>query len=301
MKTYIGVDLGGTNVRVALVDEKGHILQETITPSYAQEGPEIVLDHIVDLIKAIDQYETAESIGIGFPGPINTKGGFPSLSSNMKGFSKYPVRDYLESRLNLKVYLDNDCNVAGLAEALLGAGRDYDIVYYITHSTGIGGALIINGKTLAGRKGYAGEVANIIIDRNREPINHLNVGAVENEASGLALIRKGKEAFGEGIASAYDVFVLAQSGDKKAIKIIDDMAYDFAQMCSVIAHVVDPDVFVIGGGVSKSSAYYLDKVIKNYQAMVHPEMRDVAFRLAMLDEPGVIGAAMLGYEKESLS
>ena len=122
--------------------------------------------------------------------------------------------------------MDNDANVAGLAEALVGSGKGEQVVYYITHSTGIGGALVVNGRVVSGRYGYAGEVANIIVERNRPKLNHLNAGAVENWASGTAIVMQGKERISEEINSAQHVFELAQEGNEIAEEIINNMIED---------------------------------------------------------------------------
>ena len=293
MKYYIGIDLGGTNVRVAKINEEGKIIQDIKRPSKAKEGPEVVLANIKEMINEIDNYAECKGIGVGVPGPVDTYSGVMTMSTNLPGFTGYPITKELEDAFNLPTFLDNDANVAGLAEALVGAGSGDLIVYYITHSTGIGGAMIVDGKVVSGRNGYAGEIGNIIIDRNRKKYNHLNPGAVENEASGTAIGRIGSEEIGEHVTSAREVFGLAGQNDPKALEIIDRISYDFAQMMSVIAHVCDPHVFVIGGGCSMASDLYFDKLEKYYNSMVHTGMRDVAIRKAVLKEPGVIGAAML--------
>ncbi len=293
MKTVIGIDLGGTNVRVAKVTVDGKILQEFKSPSYAQEGPEKVTSNIISLIKKIDGIKDCVGIGIGVPGPVDTIANIMKMSTNLKGFTNYPLGDILEKEFGIPCYLDNDANVAGLAEALLGAGRGEKVVYFITHSTGIGGALVVGGQVISGKNGYAGEVGNIIVTREGEKINHLNVGAVENLASGLALIKAAQTKIDPKIDSAYELFKLAKENHPVALEIIDRMAFDFASMCSAIGHVVDPAVFVIGGGVSQSHEQYFPLIKKYYQGLVHTGMRDVEFKLAELDEPGILGAAML--------
>ncbi len=291
-KRFIGIDLGGTNVRAALVDDDGNIIEDIKRPSLADKGAKAVVDNMIAMVKELD-YKSALGIGIGVPGPVDTYRGVASISTNVKGLAGYPVAKKMKEALNMPVYMDNDANVAGLAEAVLGAGKGYPIVYYITHSTGIGGALIIDGKTVGGRLGYAGEIGNIIIDRNRKKYNNnLNVGAAENEASGIAIARIGKETLGS--ETTKQVFDLAKDGDKKAWEVIDHMAYDFAQMMSAIGHVIDPHVYVIGGGVMQNSGdMYIEKVKEYYKSLVHEQMRDVKITKAILDEPGVIGAAML--------
>lgn len=301
MKKYIGVDLGGTNVRVAIVTELGEILEEIKRPSKAQEGPEAVLNNIIDIIKSFDDIASVEGIGIGIPGPVDTEKGCVSLATNLKGFQGFPVVDYLKREFGLPVYIDNDANVAGLAEALVGAGKGKRVVYYVTHSTGIGGALVVNGRVVSGNKGYAGEIGNIVIDRNRPhytDVNTLNAGAVENEASGSAMVRKAQATINPEITSAYEIFKMYEQNDPRAVELVDTMSYDVGQLLATIAHVVDPHVFVLGGGVAQSRNLYWPKMIEVYKELVHPQMRDVEFVLAELDEPGVVGAAMLCYSQE---
>lgn len=296
MNLYLGIDLGGSNVRLAVVNEEGQIIEEIKRSSLADQGPVIVLNNIIEMSQSLKHLSDCVAIGVGVPGPVDTKQGVMTLSTNIKGFTGYPVVEFLKNKFNLPVYMDNDANVAGLAEAVFGAGKGFGIVYFITHSTGIGGALIVDGKVVSGRKGYAGEIGNIIIDRNRpayKSINSLNAGAVENEASGSALVRKAQEQLDPKITSAYDIFKLAETGNPRAQKLIEEMAFDMAMLLQAIAHVVDPHVFVLGGGVTKSKEKYWKQMIHHYQDLVHSNMQDTPFVSAKLSEPGVIGAAAL--------
>ncbi|PKM69253.1 MAG: sugar kinase [Firmicutes bacterium HGW-Firmicutes-19] len=293
MKKYIGIDLGGTNVRVAKVTAEGEILAEVKSPSYAQDGPSKVMENLIGCIKKIEGWQDCAGIGVGVPGPVDTIKGEMLMATNLPGFEHFPLAKILENEFHLPTYVDNDANVAGLAEALVGAGKGLPIVYYVTHSTGIGGALIVDGKVVSGKHGHAGEIGNIIIDRARKKYNHLNIGAVENEASGTSLVRKAREVIDDKITSAGELFALAKAGDQRAIQIVDTMAFDFAMMFSAIAHVCDPYAFIVGGGVMKSKDLYFDKMIEYYMQHVHTGMRTVEFKTAMLSEPGLIGAAML--------
>jgi glucokinase len=292
MKTYIGIDLGGTNIRAAIVDEQGHIHHVSKRDSKALESADVILNNLVECIQELPQYENALGIGLGVPGPVDVKEGCMLMATNIPALTKYPLKKELETQLNLPVFLDNDANVAGLAEALVGAGKGKDVVYYVTQSTGIGGALIVHGKIVSGRVGHAGEVGNLIVDLHRDHVNHLNAGAIENEASGRALIRKGQALIDSSIESAYDVFKLKES-NHQAKQIIETMAFDMGTMFSYIAHIVDPDVFVLGGGVTKSSDLYFETMIESYASKVHPPLANTPFLKAQLEEPGLVGAAML--------
>ncbi|MEG1066321.1 MAG: ROK family protein [Erysipelotrichaceae bacterium] len=298
MANYIGVDLGGTNVRVAKVNQDGLVLQEIKEASEVSMGTKHVMDKIKRMIKEIDNYQTCKGIGLGVPGPVDTINGKMVIANNLPGFEDYPIVKDISDYFDMPTYLDNDVNVAGLAEAVVGAGKNLPIVFYASVSTGIGGALCINGHVIAGKRGHAGEIGNISIDRTREAFNGLVKGAAENEASGTALTRKGKAALGENINDAGDVFKLAKEGNERAIKLVDDFAYDFAMMLAAIGHVVDPNMFIIGGGVMKSKDAFFDKMVAYYKTLVFPGMKDVQFSEAALPEPGLIGAAMLPMSNE---
>jgi len=287
---YLGIDLGGTNVRIAKVDDDGNILKVVSGPSYAQESAEKITNNILTLLKEID-YSDCKGVGIGVPGPVDTIRNVMTMASNIPALLEYNLADKIEEVTGLKVYLDNDANVAGLAEACVGAGKGKRIVYFFTHSTGIGGALVFNGKVVSGRNGYAGEIGNIIVNPNGKKINHLNAGSAETEASGTAIGRKGKELL--NVNSAKEVFELARKEDPNALSIIDQMAKDVAMMMASISHVCDPDCYVIGGGCSNACDLYFDKLSKYLNELVHTGMRNVPIYKAELKEPGVIGAAML--------
>ena len=297
MKTYIGVDLGGTNVRAAIVDEDGKVLIQKKSPSYAQEGKEKVMDTIINLIKSLPDYESCSGIGVGVPGPCDEKTGSMVLATNLPGFEGYSIANKLEETFHMPSFIDNDANVAALAEALVGAGKGKKVVYYVTLSTGIGGGLVINCECISGKHGFTGEIANIIIDRNRSKVNYLAVGAIENEASGTAITRKANEKASKKYKHAGEVFEDAHNGDLIAKEIVDNVARDLAQLFATIACVCDPDIFILGGGMMQSSDLFLPSVIEKFKEISHTQLHDDEFVLASFEEPGVIGAAMLPKSK----
>lgn len=294
MKYYVGIDLGGTNVRVCKIDETGNILQDVIAPSYGLEGPEKITGNIIDLLSKFDLSDV-EGIGVGIPGPVDAVTNTITMATNIPGCEGYPFAKKIEEATGKKVVLDNDANVAGLAEAVFGAGKGYPVVYYITHSTGIGGGLVVNGKVVQGHKGYAGEIANVIVDPSApqfDRFKHLNKGAVEAIASGTAIGFIGQEKIGDQIKIGKDVFDLCEKGDPVATQIIDKASKDIATMMSAVSAIVAPDIFVIGGGCSHSSDLYFDRIRNYFKTMCHAGMRDVPIVKAELKEPGVLGAAM---------
>lgn len=300
MKYYIGIDLGGTNVRVAKVDEDGNIVKDIIKPSRALEGPKAINDNIIEILKEYNMSDV-EGIGLAIPGPVDSEKNVITQATNIPGCEGYPFADNIEKEFGKKVILDNDANVAGLAESMFGAGRGHKTVFYITHSTGIGGALIIDQKIHSGHKGYAGEVANVIVDPQAKAYpnyTHLNRGGVETVASGTALRLIGEEILGEEGNSSIKIFELARKCDERALAIVDKMCKDLGTCLAAISAVVAPDCFVIGGGCSKANDVYFETLRKYFKNMAHPGMRDVPIKLAELDEPGVVGAAMLVKSRE---
>ena len=168
MRNFIGVDLGGTNIRAAIVSEDGTIKCMKKSESHPERGAEAVMETMISLIESLDGYEECEGIGMGIPGPIDTINGKIIVSTNLPKLIGFPIAEYIENHFHKPTYMDNDVKVAALGEAVQGAGKDYPIVYYVTISTGVGGALVIDQKVIGGQNGHAGEIGNICIDRNRE-------------------------------------------------------------------------------------------------------------------------------------
>ena len=242
MKYYIGIDLGGTNVRTLLVDENGESYSEVKGPTECQNGPDYVCDKIIKQIESLDTsvcggLQGVEGIGIGAPGPVDTN-------------------------------------------------------YFITCSTGVGGAFVVDKKLVSGGRGHAGEIGNMILVPGGYKQGALNPGAVEGEISGTALTRKGKEAKGDLVKHAGDVFKLAAEGDEACQKIAEEFIDGFSTLLANVAHTVDPHCFVLGGGVFKD--YFWDELEKRFNSKIHVGMRNhIPLLFKEIDDCGAIGAAML--------
>lgn len=182
---------------------------------------------------------------------------------------------------------------------MLGAGKGYPTCYYVTISTGVGGAFIVDGKLVSGGRGHAGEIGNIIVKNNGYKFGALNPGAVEGEASGTAITRKGKELLGEDkVKHAGDVFELASKGDLKAQSMVDECVLQLATMFANIAHTVDPHCFIVGGGVMKSREYFYDHLVEQFNELIHLGMKGhIPLLTTKLEDSGAIGAAMLPMSK----
>ena len=166
-------------------------------------------------------------------------------------------------------------------------------VFYTTISTGFGGILIVDQKPVSGAHGFGGEIANTIIKRDGDKVNYLNAGAVENEVSGTALLRKYKEKTGNDVAHAGVIFDLAVEGDEISKEIVENFERDLGQFYAAVSCVCDPEVFVLGGGVMHSKDIFLPKVVEHFKEMSHEGVADTKFLEAELEEPGIVGAAML--------
>lgn len=235
-----------------------------------------------------------DSSGIGLVmGRVRQTAAYGGISNNLVGFENYKIADLIEERYDRPVYLDNDANMAGLAEAMLGAGKNKPIVYYITHSTGIGGALIFNHKIVSGQMGFAGEIGNIIVkDGCQRYSDYLNPGSIESESSGRGLGRKAARAFGEG-NTCKELFEKYNENDSKAVELVDEMADQMGRLLATIGQICDPHIFVIGGGVALNQhEKYFDKMVESYHKYFNG-IKPAQVVLAKIKEPGVMGAAML--------
>lgn len=299
MQTNISVDLGGTNVRCALVDENGTILSIVKGSSNPEKGAQAIVDKIESLIKQLDNYEQANAIGIVVPGLIDQEKGIITAANNLPKLIDYPLKKQLEQDLGKPVILANDVKAAAYGEAISGARKDDAIVYYISISTGIGGAAVIDQKLLSGFHGFAGEVGNVIVDPHYEAIGIMNAGATEVLGSGTAITRIGKEKLGQQIEHAGTVFDLAKQNQKEAQEIVEQMTDHLSTLLSTIALVIDPSIIILGGGVMKGKDVFLEALDQKFHAKIFDAMRDIRIEEAQLEEPGIVGAAMLAQQSVS--
>jgi glucokinase len=262
----IGVDMGGTNLRIAAITTDGKLLEKITLGVKVALGGDYVIGEMCDAIHRLTgQYrDTGRFVGagIGVPGIIDVERGIMRKSANLPGWTDYPVRDVIERRLGAKVALDNDANVAALGEKWLGAGRDADNMAMLTLGTGIGGAIVLGGKLFYGMSGMAGEFGHVTIEPNGVPCGCGNRGCAERYASATAVVRMAREAIESGKApelakaansdpefSARSVYNLAIQGNADAQKIFVRFGEALGILLADLVNVLDLDMFVIGGGV----------------------------------------------------
>jgi glucokinase len=291
-KNAIGIDLGGTQLRGAVMDELGNIIEEYSVPTEAEKGPDYVIEKMIQLISKLVSTRSVIGIGIGAPGPLHK--GIVHLPPNLPNWNHIALVDRIYEAFAIPVYLDNDANVAALAEAHLGAGRGAKSIFYMTVSTGIGGGYVLDRHVIQGAMTCAGEVGNMIIASTGEATGQLNAGSLELLASGTAIAKRGKQLLGID-GGAEEVFYLADQGNESALMIVQQNMKFLAIGLANIIHLINPDQIVLGGGVMKSYQNRLPDLIKATDALVYPQLKGtttITFAELKL-KSGVMGAALL--------
>ena len=286
----IGIDIGGTQLRVAAFDGVGEMLFKEVMPNDSTQGPEANLARLAAAIEGwgIDY----AGIGIGAPGPADFSAGRFLNPPNLPTWENFEIVRFFEDLTGRPAYLNNDANVAGLAEALAGAGRGYESVFFFTVSTGLGGGYIYRDKIVGGAHSLGAEVFNMIVNEDPYTQGGLNAGSVELQCSGTALGRMAGERLGRQM-DARELFALWHAGDEAAAEVVDRGADNIAKLVNNVAAVVDPGIFVWGGSVALKNPAFIDLVYEKAKGYVlAPDA--LSFALAECgDEAGLIGAALL--------
>jgi glucokinase len=295
-QTLLGLDLGGTKIAVAAVKtsdstSKGGIIEKRIIPTPRDGYASVFAAMIETGLEVIEAVGGVDGIGVGVPGPIDFKKGEVIFAPNIPGFVNAPVTAVLSTGFGRHVELENDANAAGLAEHVLGAARGSHSSIFLTISTGIGGGIVIHDRVWRGANGVAGEVGHIVALPGGVVAGSGVAGALEAVASGTALARDATYAFARPMDTR-ELFMLAQAGDWKALKIVDQAAFYLGVAIADMQKIIDPELFVLGGGVSEVGAFYLDKV----QAAANDSTKGfgkIIIKKAVLgSDAGVIGAAL---------
>jgi glucokinase len=303
----IGVDLGGTKMAVGVVDSDQHIRHESKESSIGLSEDKLVEDIARELEEAREARPGVLAAGLGIPATIDRRRGVAVQAVNLE-ISDVPIRDVMQERLGLPVFIDNDANVAALAEHLYGAGRGAQCVVMLTIGTGIGGGVIIGGEIYHGSTGAAGELGHIVIDEDGPPCqgNCPNHGCVETFSSGTAIAREGRaaaerepdsalgKALAEGQIVGRTVTDLATAGDPLAGKVVAEAGMHLGVALASLANIFDPDVIVIGGGVAAVGELLIGPAREELSARALPPMNRTPVKLAELGpDAGMIGAAAM--------
>ncbi|WDF83587.1 ROK family glucokinase [Lacticaseibacillus pabuli] len=313
-KKLIGVDLGGTTAKFAILNTDGEIQQRwSIPTNILDEGSHIVPDIIASINEHIKLYnmkaEDFVGIGMGTPGSVNIKEGTVTNAYNLNWKTTQFVKRDIEAGTGIKFVVDNDANAAAMGERWKGAGDNADDVVFVPLGTGVGGGIIANGQLLHGVAGSAGEIGHVSVDPNGYQCNCGSRGCLETVASATGVVRVARdmaEEFagesqlkqtlddGDDISSKM-VFDLAKEGDKLALMVVDRVCFYLGFSMANLANTLNPTYIVIGGGVSAAGDFLLTRVQETFEKYTFKTVREsTSLRLATLgNAAGVIGAASL--------
>ena len=308
MKYCFGVDIGGTTVKLGLFTEDGSILEKWEIPSRTENQGVNVPTDIADAIlsklseRGIDKADVL-GVELGVPGPI-TPDGTVMKCANLK-WDIFNVNEKMSGLTGLKCIAANDANVAALGELWKGGAQGCRNIVFITLGTGVGGGIVIDGKVVHGIHGGGGEIGHIVVNPNETDLCGCGCrGHLEQYASATGVVRLVKKALAEtsepsvlrdkeGV-TAKDIFDAAKAGDSLAAKAVDTMCRYLAQALSGVGATVDPEAYVIGGGVARAGSIITDTVKKYFDENNLNVLRNREFRLATLgNDAGMYGAAYL--------
>ncbi|MCL4499922.1 MAG: ROK family protein [Chloroflexi bacterium] len=311
MELVICIDIGGTKMAGALVDRHGETIDEMRLPTPARSAEEIAAEAVAlvqELLSKTERRERVMAVAIGAPGTVDFEKGVVVFAPNLP-LRETALKDILESELDLPVFVDNDANLAALGEAVHGAGKSARHMVLLTLGTGVGGGIILNRQVYRGKGGAAGEIGHMILDcsdRNEK----LDLEAL---ASGTALVNWTKRELLQGKASSIRklagdsidrltgemIAEAARSGDEVARSGFKEMAYWLGIGLANVANIFNPEMIVIGGGLSTSSDLYLDASRRvMLDSAISPNGEECRVVLAELgNKAGLLGAAALGFEE----
>lgn len=316
-KKIIGIDLGGTTVKFAILAIDGEIQQKwSIETNILDEGSYIIPEIIESINHRLNLYDMkAEDfigIGMGTPGSVDIEAGTVIGAYNLNWRTLQPVREQIEEGTGIRFKLDNDANVAALGERWKGAGENDPNVIFMTLGTGVGGGIIMEGQLLHGHGGCAGEIGHVTVEPHGFECTCGKVGCLETVASATGVVRVARQLSeeyagdselkrrlddGQAITSK-DVFVLAEQEDSFALMVVDKVCFYLGLACGNLGNTLNPSSIVLGGGVSAAGEFLRSRVEKYFNEYTFPQVREsTKIKLAELgNDAGVIGAASLALQ-----
>lgn len=307
-KCIFGVDLGGTTVKLGLFDPEGNVSEKWEIPTRKEDSGKLILPDIADAVKGKMQEkgiakEDVIGVGIGVPGPVDSNGVIYKAAN--LGWGVFSIKEELTGLLGgIRVEAGNDANVAALGEMWRGGGRGYDNMVAVTLGTGVGGGIIVDGKILTGAKGAGGEIGHILVEEQETEVCGCGkTGCLEQYTSATGVVRLANRRLKKddkvsvlrtGQISAKDVWDAVKAGDELAVEVAEQFGEYLGKGLAAVACVVNPDIFVIGGGVSKAGSVLMDYMVEPYKKYVFHGSRETKFALATLgNDAGIYGAAKL--------
>lgn len=317
-----GIDLGGTNVKTAIVARNGALLGKDSRPTHAEEGINTVLDNMVASLEAAMERAGADpsdllTVGIGAPGPMNWRTGVVFSPPNLPGWENVPLAKLMQDRLKVRTYVDNDANVACWGEFWSGAGREVDSMVCLTLGTGVGGGIVVMGKLLRGPDGTAGEIGHICVARDGRQCNCGSRGCLETYASVTGMVRTAAEGIESGKRTLLldlcggdteridgkMIFDALQKGDEFAAWVMRETGVWLGTAIGSLINLLNPEMVVLCGGMIAAGEVLFEPVRKTAfeQAFEVPARRAVIVPAGLGADSGVIGAAgcaLQRYEEE---
>ena len=307
-KYAFGVDIGGTTVKLGLFNQDAEVLRKWEITTTKEDGGSKILPDVADSILAVMAElnmtkEEVMGVGVGTPGPVDANG--TVYRAVNLGWGVFNIPEVLEGLLGVPVKAGNDANVAAFGEMWQGGGKGYKNLVVVTLGTGVGGGIIVNGEILTGSSGAAGEIGHIhIVDEEQEACGCGKKGCLEQYASATGIARLAKKRLAKDDApsilrekpflSAKSVFDAVKEGDAVAIEIAEEFGDYLGKGLAAIAGVVNPEAFVIGGGVSRAGEILFDYIRPAYQKYVFHGSESAEMKLATLEnDAGIYGAAAL--------
>jgi len=311
----VGIDLGGTNVRAALVSPRGEIVRTSECRTRPERGSDVVIDEMATMVNTLikEQGSSRDSIvglGVGSPGPLSHRDGVIYKAANLPGWENVRLRRLLLERTGLPTLVDNDANAAAYGEYWVGAGKSTRHIVVFTLGTGLGSGVVINGEILRGHFENAGEMGHMIVVAGGRPCSCGQNGCFEQYASAgnlakhcMARIRQGQQSTlrevleRDGEFGAKAVAEAAQAGDDFAAQAWDEACYYIAVGCVNAQHAFNPQVIVLAGGMTKAGSFLLSAVTKHFRKLcwrLLDDAPDIAISV-LGDDAGVVGAAGLAW------
>ncbi|WP_138497900.1 ROK family protein [Nostoc sp. PA-18-2419] len=290
----IGIDVGGTAIKLGRFTLDGTCLQSLTLTAPQPTTPQAVLAVLVDAIAQIDPDNQSVGIGVGTPGPADAAARIAKIAINLPGWIDVPFADWLESKTGKPTVIGNDANCALLGEAWLGAGCDFQNLILLTLGTGVGGAIILNGKLFVGHQGAAGELGLISFNPDGPMCNSGNQGSLEQYASATAIRRR-------TLKEPIELGLLAQQGDPAALTFWQEYGKCLGIGLTSLVYVLTPEAIIIGGGISGSFEFFFPAVKAEIEKRVQPLSREgLEILPAQLGKfAGMVGAAKLAWQHYS--
>lgn len=292
MKYMAGIDIGGTNTRVALINENYEIIQREQFLTNV-EDPQLTLDQIKLII---DNFNVdILGVGVSCPGPLDLIHNRILTPPNLgKKWWNFEIEKEMNKILGLPVYLENDANLAALAEAIIGKGKSFNYVVFMTISTGIGSGFVVNHQIYHGAHGFAHEVANIPFWKDGPSHGNIYPGGIEAISSGTAITNRAQQA-GLSVNHAGEVYQLAEKGNIEAINILDDAKEYLANEIAAVYAFLDPDIVVLGGSVAIKIPGFVEEIKQKVKQRCFENVAEIVNieKTDLNEDSGLLGAGIL--------